>query len=401
MTAAVPASRLGIDDGSGFPQFSRRLRVGIVGGGRIARVQAMAMRLSNRWDLVAGALSSRPEKARERAAEWFISAERSYGSYEEMARTEARRTDGIDAVVITTPNNSHYEIAKTFLAAGIDVICDKPLTTTLDEAVDLVRRTRAAKVVFGVTHAYAAYPMVRQAKAMIAAGEIGRLRQVHVEYVQEYMTGGGNLDLQHIRWRQDPGRSGATACTGDIGTHAHHLATFVSGMEMTKLRAELLVCGLPKKLDDTVYVNARYNGDVPGLLWATQVAPGNFVGLRFRIFGEKGGLQWDQENPDYLHVSYFGKPTQILRRGFGGVDPAAERLTRIARGNSEGWIEAWANLFTEFAVAIAARREGFRLPDGLVQFPTVDDGARGMKFVDAVLESHASGGAWVDSYLAI
>jgi predicted dehydrogenase len=392
----------GVDDGSRFPAAQRRLRIGMVGGGRIARVQAMAIRLSNRWDLVAGALSSDPATARALGVEWELPPERAYESYQAMAAAEAARPDGVDAVAIATPNLSHHPIARAFLDAGIDVVCDKPLTTTLEDALDLVRRTRAAGLIFGVTHAYAAYPMVRQARALIAAGELGRLRQIHVEYVQEWMAAEAVTAMKHVQWRQDPAQSGATACTADIGTHAHHLACFVSGLEMTSLRAELLVCGAPKRLDDTVFVQARYGGDVPGLLWATQVAPGNFVGLRLRIFGERGGLEWDQENPDFLKVSRLGAPAQLYRRGFGsGVDPAAERLTRVARGNTEGWLEAWANLFTEFAVAIAARREGRVLPAGLVQHPTVEDGARGMQFIDAVVSSHAAGGAWVDCALRV
>jgi len=394
--------RLGIDDGSHFPRASRRLRIGFVGGGRISKVQAMAVRLTNRWEIVTGVFSADPHRAKALATEWSIAEDRCYGTFVEMAEKESGRPDGIDAVAIMTPNNTHFEIAKCFLSAGIDVICEKPLTTTLEEALELVRLVRRTGLVFAVAHAYAAYPMVRQAKAMIAAGEIGRIRQIHVEYAQENMTNDTLTDLPHIQWRQDPLRSGATACTSDIGTHAHHLACFVTGLEMTRLRAELLVCGAPKQLDDTLFVNARYDGDVPGLLWATQAAPGNFVGLRLRVFGDKGGLQWDQENPDYLPVSRLGEPMQLYRRGFGcPIYPQAERLTRIAKGNTEGWLEAWANLYLEFSVSVAARRDSRELAPGLVQHPTVYDGARGMMFVDAVLRSHLHDGSWVDCALPL
>jgi predicted dehydrogenase len=382
-----------------LPRPERRLRAGIVGGGRggfIGEIHAMGARLSNCWEIVAGALSSDPERAFASAKDWYIAPERAYTDYRAMARAEATRPDGIEAVIIVTPNHLHHEVAVAFLDAGIDVISDKPLTTTLADALDLVRRTEESGLVFGVTHAFAAYPMVRQARAMIAAGALGRIRQVHVEYVQEWLTEDipGNKQAD---WRTDPARSGPVGCAGDIGTHAHHMATFVSGLRMTELRAELLVCGPPKRLDDTVYVNARYEGGVPGLLWATQVAPGNRCGLRFRIYGDKAGLEWDQEEPEYLRYDVFGEPTRILSRGVGsGVLAPALRLTRTPRGHPEGWIEAWANLYAEFAAAIDARRRGRTLPPGLVEFPTVVEGARGMQFIEAVVESHAKGGAWIE-----
>ena len=314
-----------------------------------------------------------------------------------MAEREAERPDGIEAVVIVTPNHLHHAPAAAFLDAGIDVICDKPLTNTLDDAVDLIDRAGRSGVVFGVTYAFAAYPMVRQARAMVAAGELGRIRQVHVEYVQEWLTEPLPEDHKQASWRLDPARGGPVGCTGDIGTHAHHLATFVSGLRMTRLRAELLVCGTPKALDDTVFVNARYEGDVPGLLWATQVAPGNACGLRLRVYGEKAGLEWHQETPEYLRFDIFGEPPRIVSRGVGaGARPEAIRLTRTPRGHPEGWIEAWANLYAEFAAAIDARRRGRTLTPGLVDFPTVVDGARGVQFVDAVVRSSGAGGNWVD-----
>jgi predicted dehydrogenase len=319
-----------------------------------------------------------------------------------MAAMEAARPDGIEAVAITTPNDSHYDAACCFIAAGIDVFCEKPLTTTLHDAVDLVQRVRQAGVTFAVAHAYAAHATIRQAKALVQSGELGRIRQVHVEFAQEWMMNESIARLKHVRWRQDPSRSGQTACTADIGTHAHHLACFVTGMAMTRLRAELLVCGAPKELDDTVYVSARYADDVPGLLWASQVAPGNFVGLRLRIFGEEAGLAWDQQNPECLMFSRLGNPAQVFRRGFGsGNSDAVERMTRLPAGNAEGWLEAWSSLYAEFAVAVWARRAGQILPSGLLHYATVEDGARGMKFVDSVVESNAAGGSWVDCTLPL
>jgi predicted dehydrogenase len=383
-----------------LPLPSRRLRLGIVGGGRgsfIGEIHAMGARLSDCWEVVAGAFSSDAERAKASARAWRISPERAYASFVEMAEREANRADGVEAVAITTPNHLHHAVACAFLDRGIDVISDKPLTTTLADARDLARRTKASGLVFGVTYTFAAYPMMRQAREMVAAGELGRIRQIHVEYVQDWLTNPLPPDHKQAGWRADPARAGPVGCTGDIGTHAHHLATFVSGLPMERVRADLLVCGSPKTLDDTVYVNARYSGGVPGLLWATQVAPGNACGLRLRIYGERAGLEWDEENPEFLKFDVFGEPTRVITRGVGaGVGLSATRLTRTPRGHPEGWLEAWANLYTEFAVAIDARREGRTIPAGLVAYPTVEDGVRGMEFIEAVVNSNASGGAWVD-----
>ena len=380
-----------------FPPLLRRLRAGIVGGGRIARIQAMGARLSNYWEVAAGALSADPEAARARAAEWYLPEDRAYASFAEMAEAEAGRADGIDAVVITTPNDSHYAVARAFLEAGIDVICDKPLTNTLGEALDLVRLVQERGLVFGVCHAFAAYPMVRQAREMVRSGALGRINQVHVEYLQDALSDPRAAEAKHVQWRLDPARAGPTSCTGDIGTHAHHMAGFVTGLEMTQLRAELHVCGAPKALDDTVIMATRFTGDVPGTLLATRVAPGQYCGLRLRIYGDAGGLEWDQEHAESLRYTRLGESPRLLSRGPGaGVGPAAARFTRLGRATAEGWIEAWANLYTEFALAIAARRDGRSLPPDLLAFPTVLDGARGVRFIGAAVESHRQGGVWVD-----
>lgn len=385
-----------------FPRQSRRLRAGVVGGGRIAAVQAMGARLSDRWEVVAGALSSRPEEARARAAEWYLPPERAYASDRDMLEAEAGRPDGIDAVVIATPNDSHHAIARRAIDAGIDVICEKPISNTLADALDLVDAVTRSGVVFGVCHAFAAYPMIRQARAMVRAGAIGRINQIHLEYMQDWMSDPAVVAQPHVQWRLDPARAGGTAVTADIGTHAHHMAGFVSGLEMTRLRAELHVLGAPQTLEDTVLMTCRFADTVPGTLIATRVAPGNHSGFRWRMFGDGGGLEWDHERPEHLRFTRYGEPTRTLSRGFGGgIEEEAERLTRLARGNTEGWIEAWANLYTEFAVAIAARRDGREVPPGLLQFASVEDGARGVRFVEAALQSHRGDGAWVDCRLAL
>jgi predicted dehydrogenase len=379
-----------------FPQLSRRLRIGIVGGGRIATTQATAARLTGYWEVVAGALSSDPEKAKIRGKKWFLPEQRCYSSFTEMAGVESERPDGIDAVMVTTPNHVHYDAARTFMEAGIDVLCDKPLTNELSEAADLVRLSRESDCVFGVCFVMASFPMVRQAREMVKAGLIGRVNQIHVEFMQDWMVPDDVAEAEHVKWRLDPAKSGATSCTGDIATHAHHLATFVSGLEMTDLRAEMHVCGAPKALEDTVIMMTRFAGKIPGTLIATRLASGNRGGLRVRVYGSEGGLEWDLEKPEYLKFNRYGEPDALLSRGQGGgVTPTVERFVRLARGFSEGMIEAWANLYTEFAMAVAARRDGIEPPPDWLDFPTVEDGAMGVRFVDAAVQSNKAGGAWV------
>lgn len=382
-------------DGS-FPKLSRRLRLGVVGGGRVSSMQAMAARLSDRWDIVAGAFSSNPDRAKAAAADWFLSPERCYTSYEEMAQAEARRPDGVDAVMITTPNHVHQPSALAFLEAGIDVLCDKPLTNEVSEAEALVKAARDSGCVFGVSYVMSCFATIRQARALVRSGAVGKINQVHVEFMQDWMTPEGIADAPHVKWRLDPSKSGKTSCVGDIGTHAAHLAQFVSGLTLTDLRAEFHVCGSPKPLEDTALMTTRYNGSVPGTLMCTRLAPGNRGGLRLRIFGSEGGLEWDLEKSEQLKLNRFGEPDQIISRGHGhGIEPNAERLVRTARGFPEGIIEAWGNLYTEFAMAVAARRDGRATPDGWLGMPEVEDGADGVRFIEAAYQSNVADGAWV------
>ena len=386
-----------IDFDGPFPRLSRRLRLGVVGGGRISITQATAARMSDRWEIVAGALSSDPARAKARGAEWFLNEDRCYPSFVEMARTEAARPDGVDAVMVTTPNHVHFDAARAFLAAGIDVLCDKPLTNELSQATELVRLVRETGRVFAVGYVMSCFPMIRQAREIVAAGGIGRVNQIHVEFMQDWMIPDDAMEADHVRWRLDPAKSGATSCTGDIGTHAAHLATFVSGLEMTHLRAEMHVCGAPKLLDDTVFMMTRYEGDVPGTLMATRLAPGNRGGLRLRVYGSEGGLEWDLEDPDRLEFNRFGEPDRVISRGHGhGVASKVERFVRTGRGFPEGIIEAWANLYTEFALAVAARRDGATVREGWLAYPTVEHGADGVRFAEAGVASHRAGGVWVE-----
>lgn len=379
-----------------FPRLSRRLKLGVVGGGRIAVTQATAARMTDRWEVVAGALSSDAERSKARGAEWYLPADRCYASFGEMAQVEAARPDGVDAVMITTPNHVHFEAAKAFLEAGIDVLCDKPLTNEVAEAEGLEEVTARTRQIFAVGYAMPCFPVIRQARQIVTEGGIGKINQIHVEFLQDWMTPEDVADAPHVKWRLDPKISGPTSCVGDIGTHAANLASFVSGLPMTDLRAEFHVCGAPKLLEDTAFMFTRYKGEVPGTLMATRLAPGNRGGLRLRIYGSEGGLEWDLENSEQLRFNRFGQPDQIISRGHGhGIGPKTERLVRTARGFPEGIIEAWANLYTEFAMAVAARSDGISVPPDWLGYPGVTQGADGVRFIDASVRSHQSGGAWV------
>ncbi|MEM7378298.1 MAG: Gfo/Idh/MocA family oxidoreductase, partial [Pseudomonadota bacterium] len=289
---------LGPLDGTAFPAQARRLRLGVVGGGRIAQTQAMAARLSNRWEIVAGALSADPDRAVARGRDWHLPADRCYTDFTAMAQSEAARDDGVDAVMITTPNHVHAAAATAFLNAGIDVLCDKPLTNTLEEAASLVALTAQTGRVFAVGYVMSCFAMVRQARELVRAGALGRINQIHVEFLQDWMVPAESHDAPHVQWRLDPAQTGETSCCGDIGTHAAHLAEFVSGLDLTHLRADFHVCGHPKPLEDTVFMTTRFAGEIPGTLIATRLAPGNRGGLRLRVFGSEGGLEWDLEHSE-------------------------------------------------------------------------------------------------------
>jgi predicted dehydrogenase len=390
----------GLQDGTGQ---RRRLRLGMVGGGRgafIGAVHRLCARMDDAYELVAGALSADPQRARDSAADLGIPAERAYGDYRAMAEAEAKRPDGIDAVAIVTPNDSHHAIARAFLDRGINVICDKPMTNSLEDALDLVHAVRRSGLVFGLTHNYTGYPLVRQAREMVAAGELGRLRLIQVEYVQDWLsTRLEETGHKQAAWRTDPARSGIGGCLGDIGTHAESLASFVSGLTIDRLAADLTSFVPGRTLDDNVHVMLRYAGGAKGLLWASQVAPGNENGLRLRVYGEKAGLDWSQEHPNQLRFTPLGEPPRTLSRGSGGLSAAAARATRTPPGHPEGYLEGFANLYRDLAEQIWAKLEK-RAPDpAALLVPTVEDGARGVRFIHAAVESSRRDGAWVDAKL--
>ena len=369
-----------------------RIRLGMVGGGRgafIGAVHRIAARIDDQYELVAGAFSSDPERSAASAADLGVA--RSYGSFAEMAAREARRKDGIEAVAIVTPNHMHAPVALQFLKRGIHVICDKPLTATLPEAKRLAKAAEASGVVFALTHNYTGYPMIRQAKAMVAAGDLGEIRLVQVEYAQDWLA--EPVDNKQADWRTDPARSGAGGSTGDIGTHAFNLANFVSGLTLAELSADLQSFVPGRRVDDNAHVLLRYTSGARGMLWCSQVAAGQENGLRLRIYGTRAGIEWEQENPNYLWVGPLGAPKYRLTRGGAGSGEAAARLTRIPAGHPEGYLEGFANIYAEAARAIIARRDGTAL-DPATAFPGLKEGLEGVAFVDACVRSSKRNAAW-------
>ncbi len=376
----------------------RRLRLGMVGGGRgafIGGVHRMAARIDDRYEFVAGALSADPERARASGADLLLDPDRCYGSWQEMAEREAKRPDRIDVVAIVTPNHMHHGPAKAFLQAGFHVICDKPMTTSVEEAEDLARAVERSGKVFVLTHNYTGYPMIRQARDMVASGALGRVRVVQAEYPQDWLTTRIEADGQkQASWRTDPSRSGVGGCIGDIGTHAFNLAEFVTGLDCEAVAADLATFVEGRHLDDNVNMMLRFEGGARGMLWASQVAPGNENGLRLRVYGERGGLEWFQEQPDHLRFSPFGEPPRLITRGGAGSSAAAAHATRIPSGHPEGYLEGFAQIYRDAAELISSRMEG-REPEGqATQVPGVREGVRGVRFIHAAVASSRAGAAW-------
>jgi predicted dehydrogenase len=374
-----------------------RIRLGMIGGGQdafIGAVHRIAARLDDRYAFVAGALSSTPEKSVASGLALGLDPARSYPDYPAMLKGEAARADGIEAVAIVTPNHVHVPAAKACLAAGLHVICDKPLATGLGEARELAAIAAKSDRVFAVTYNYTGYPMVRHARAMVAAGEIGRLRVVQVEYAQDWLaTPLETTGQKQAAWRTDPARSGKGGAIGDIGTHAFNLAEFVSGARIESLACDLQATVPGRRLDDNAQMLLRFAGGARGGLWATQVAVGHENDLRLRVYGETGGLEWRQEEPNTLIFSRHGEPPRRITRSSPAAGPAAARVTRIPGGHPEGYLEAFATIYAEAAGAIAARRNGATIPADVL-YPTIEEGVRGVAFVEAALRSSQADGRW-------
>ena len=375
-----------------------RIRLGMVGGGQgafIGAVHRLAARMDDHYIFVAGALSSDQARGRASGEELGLAADRIYADYRVMAKAEAGRRDGIEAVAIVTPNHLHFPIAKAFMKAGIHIICDKPLVNTSREARALQALQKKTQVIFALTHNYSGYPMIRQARDMVASGELGPIRLVQAEYPQDWLT----TDIEatghkQAAWRTDPKRSGAGGSVGDIGTHAYQLACFVSGLELEELAADLSSFVKGRALDDNANMLLRFKGGARGMLWASQVAPGHENGLKLRVYGTKGGLEWTQTDPNYLWHSPYGEPKRLITRAGAGAGAPAARVTRVPPGHPEGYLEGFANIYSEVARAIRARRDG-RKPPKEVQFPGLEDGAAGVAFIEAAVKSSKANSRWV------
>jgi len=372
----------------------------MVGGGPgafIGAVHRIAARLDDRFELVAAALSSNAERARAGARELHIVPERAYGSFSEMAAAEKSRPDRIDAVSIVTPNHLHFAPAKAFLEAGIHVICDKPLTTTVEDALALAEIVRRSGLIFGLTHNYTGYPLVRQAREMIEDSELGRIRVVQVEYAQDWLTTPlEQTGQKQAVWRTDPAQSGPAGSLGDIGTHAYNLACFVTGLRCDQLAADVSIFVPGRRLDDNVQMLLRFDGGARGMLWASQVATGNENNLRLRVYGDKAGIEWGQENPNYLRFTPYGKPPVTISRAGAGATASAKHASRIPSGHPEGYLEAFAQLYADLAEQIAARNAGRAPAPSSLLVPNVKDGVAGVRFISGVLESSRQNSAWVN-----
>ena len=388
-----------MDSLGAFASLGRKLRLGVIGGGPASFIGDMhrkAALLDGRFEILAGVVSSDPERALAGGRELGLA--RPYATLAQMLDGERGRPDGIDAVAIMTPNDRHYAECTAALAAGLDVICDKPMTNSLAEARDLAAGVRAGGHVFCLTHAYSAYPMIRQARAMVAAGALGALRAVQVEYLQAGMAPrveDGPLTPK-LRWKLDAAQSGPSLVLGDIGTHAHHFVRFVTGLEVERLAADLGALVPGRRVDDYAAVLLGLQNGVRGTLTVSQALPGTENSVTLRVFGETGHIEWTHDRPNHLKFAPLNRAVQIKARGDPDLLPPAQRLVRIARGHPEGLLEAFANLYRDTAEAIAARLTGHPADPMALDFPTADDGAAGLAFIAATIESRERGGAWVD-----
>ncbi len=379
----------------------RRLRLAVIGGGPGSFIGAMhrtAARLDDLYEIVGAALSSNAERGRQAARHIGLPEDRAYGSAADLIAAEAARSDGAEVIAIMTPNDTHHEYSIAALDRGFDVICDKPLCNTLDDAMDLVTKVRETGLVFCLTHNYTGYPMVRQARAMVEDGQLGVIRLVQVEYVQGGKAAENDPDpaAGPVPWRYDPVRGGSSLVMGDIGTHAHNLVGFITGLEVASLAAEVGTIVPNRLVHDYAGALLRFTNNARGSFWITQAAAGVENCLRIRVSGSRGSIEWWQERPNVLSFMPLDEPARILTRNGPGTLPLAARAARIVKGHPEGFHEGFANLYSDAAEAIVARRAGTTADPLALHFPNVEDGARGMKFVQAAIESTEADGAWTD-----
>ena len=376
------------------------LTYGMIGGGQgafIGDVHRKAIGFDRKAQLVAGCFSRDYQNTLDTGAALGIAEERLYKTYQEMAKAEGKREDKLDFIVIVTPNYLHFPIAKAFLEQGINVVCDKPLTPELKDAEELDKLAKAKGLFFCVTYTYTGYPMVKQAREMVKRGDIGDIRFINAEYPQDWLaTPIESAGQKQASWRTDPAQTGKANCVGDIGSHTENLAGYITGLKIKALAARLDTFVEGRVLDDNATVMVEYESGAKGVYWISQIAVGHDNDLRIRIYGTKGSLEWSQEDPNYLKVAYIGKPTEILSRGRDALYPRAAQNSRIPGGHPEGYFEAFANIYAAFANALIKKNAGETLTDNDLDFPTVQQGIDGVKFIGKCVESSQKGAAWLE-----
>ena len=377
----------------------RRMRIGMVGGGKdafIGGVHRIALRLDGNYELVAGSFSSNFDNSKETGKDLGLAEDRIYETYQEMAEKESARSDGIHVVAIVTPNHLHVPIAKIFAEKGIHIICDKPLALSTKEAIELKNIVENKKIIFALTHNYTGYPMVRHARSLIQKNDLGSIRVVQAEYPQDWLTTKAeDSGLKQAEWRTDPKRSGDGGCIGDIGTHAFNLIRFITRLEVDELSADIHTFVKGRLLDDNAQIMLRFKGGTRGSIWSSQVAVGNENNLKIRVFGENGGLEWRQEDPNYLYYTKFGQPTQKITRGSGSASEEANDVTRIPPGHPEGYLEGFANIYSDVYKRLFAQTNNQNYDQSNDCYPTIYDGIEGMRFIETVLESNKNNSKWV------
>ncbi len=377
-----------------------KLKWGMIGGGegsQIGPAHRLGSGLDSLFEFCAGALDHRPDEGRAYGQRLGLASDRAYGNWQEMLAGERDREDRIDLVTVATPNSTHFEITKAFLEAGFHVLCEKPMTMTVEEGEDIVRTAQSSGSICAVNYGYTGYSLVRHMRAMVQRGDLGKIRLVNAEFAHGHHADAADADNPRVRWRYDPAQAGVSAQFADCGIHAMHMASFITGQEVTKLSADIVSCIASRELEDDAMVNFRMDGGTVGRLWTSSVAIGRQHGLGIQVFGEKGGLRWTQEQPNQLFWMPLNERLQIIERGEANLSPEADRTTRVTIGHAEGMPLAFANIYKDLSEAIVATKEKRPIDPAADLYPRAEDGLRSMAAVKAVAESGASDAAWVDA----
>ena len=377
-----------------------KLKWGMIGGGegsQIGPAHRLGAGLDGAFDFVAGALDHRPDAGRDYGQRLGLAPDRAYGDWQEMLKGESTRDDRIDLVTVATPNATHFEITKAFLEKGFHVLCEKPMTMTVEEGEEIVKIARASGNICAVNYGYSGYSLVRHMKAMVARGDLGAIRLIKAEFAHGHHADAADADNPRVRWRYDPAQAGVSAQFADCGIHALHMASFVIGQEATQLSADIVSCIASRELEDDAMVNLRFDGGAVGRLWTSSVAIGRQHGLTLQVFGEKGGLRWSQEHPNQLYWMPLNERLQIIERGEANLSPEADRTTRVTIGHAEGMPLAFGNIYKDLAEVINAAKAGTAPDPAANLYPRAEDGLRSMAAVEAVAESGKAHGVWVDA----